>query len=58
MSNETSKPNIYNMQLHTLIPITGLYSVVRVPGGWIYLFNGSSIPLFVPYNDEFDTDAD
>jgi hypothetical protein len=57
--------NIYDLDLHerTLLEQPGHSSeiaVIRVPGGWIYLFEVSSISdkivqfIFIPYSDEFN----
>jgi len=45
---------IYYMDLHDLI-YTELWSILRVPGGWIYYKSGyrSSYHVFVPYSKEF-----
>jgi hypothetical protein len=51
---------IYNMKLHEWTQLKGMYSVLRVPGGWLYTYSymGNNNTVFVPYNDEFDSDAD
>ena len=45
--------NIYQMKLHETLDDLGLYSILRVPGGWIYLDKSSNISVFVPFNNEF-----
>jgi len=61
MSNEKC---IYDLKLHETIVAEG-QAVTRVPGGWIYILLGVDIdkhnsilaqpvPVFVPFNDEFD----
>ena len=49
---KTSK-TIYDLELHETLR-TDLFYVKRVPGGWIYYYDGNTKALiFVPYNDEF-----
>lgn len=47
---------IYAMELHDEIEITPMLDVIRVPGGWIYVFYTAEDDLshiFVPFNNEF-----
>ena len=63
---ECNYPNIYSMELHEVIVITptgksaatSYFSVMRVPGGWIYQVWDEEKQdyireIFVPYHDEF-----
>ncbi len=48
--------DVYNMDLHDEIVITSAhvdneYSVLRVPGGWIY--SSITTSVFVPYDEKF-----
>ena len=47
--------DIYNMKLHEEIGV-GDYTILRVPGGWIYkrIWEGCISIVFVPYSTEFD----
>ena len=51
--------NIYDMNLHERKNIDSHTTVLRVPGGWLYLteFNAlgdyQCVTTFVPYSDEF-----
>lgn len=52
--------NIYSLKLHEYITIKAAFcdfTVIRVPGGWIYvnprLDSGQMNTIFVPFNDEF-----
>ena len=51
--------DIYGLKLHKSLSIEYLKGkhakVVRVPGGWIYIFEAenSESCTFVPYHDEF-----
>lgn len=44
---------IYNLELHELLDIGSIFSVMRVAGGWLYLDKESNITTFVPFNNEF-----
>ena len=46
--------NIYKMKLHD--SIKGTPEIVRVPGGWIYVFQVSAV--FVPFDNEFQGEND
>ena len=54
--------SIYDLELHEPT-IKGVYTIIRVPGGWIYqrtdVVAGGKIPsmVFVPYSDEFNAPA-
>ena len=62
-NKKSSKPNIYQMELHSCLYDKGCLKIIRVPGGWLYFcekndqFHGSGEGLtngiFVPYNDQF-----
>lgn len=41
---------IYDLELHEHIYV-GDNTVIRVAGGWIYIFKSSSV--FVPFDNEF-----
>lgn len=41
---------MYNMMLNEILDL-GDCNILKVPGGWVYIFCNSSV--FVPYNDEF-----
>jgi hypothetical protein len=44
---------LYNMKLHTVLHFNG-FTVVRVPGGWIYIYGyDNDCGVFVPFNNEF-----
>lgn len=51
--------DIYKLKLHECIKITtnnlGLYNIyiTRVPGGWIYKYDGKDVGVFIPFNNEF-----
>lgn len=48
--------DIYAMHLHQTLPVTGVLSVTRVPGGWLYRLTGEQdwlAPVFVPLHNEF-----
>jgi len=53
------KPNsIYDLKLHEEIWLDNFTVVMRVPGGWIYLFRcppneGNDLGVFVPFDNEF-----
>lgn len=50
---------IYKMKLHDEIIILNAYSVLRVPGGWIYTTirgNEYNSPVFVKFDNEFQVD--
>lgn len=42
--------DLYSMKLHETLYYKA-YSIIRVPGGWIYVVEGA--PLFVAFNPEF-----
>jgi hypothetical protein len=44
--------NIYEMKLHEEMNIGLCWSVLRVPGGWIYT-NSASNSKFIPFDNEF-----
>ena len=46
---------IYELELHEVCEAVG-YSVMRVPGGWIYHWYTSDSVVFVPYDGEFKED--
>lgn len=49
------EPDLYTAALHEEVrAIQGVFAL-RVPGGWIYTFNGEDgmSSCFVPYNEEF-----
>jgi len=66
ITKENTKPNIFQMELHSVIYDKGYLQIIRVPGGWIYFcekndqFHGGgeglSNGVFVPYNDQFYTE--
>lgn len=43
--------DIYKLELHERLYIDNSCFMVRVPGGWIYVFDNCKV--FVPYNNEF-----
>lgn len=46
--------NIYNMKLHDEITLASNHlTIIRVPGGWIYVNLYLDISIFVPFNYEF-----
>jgi len=53
------KPNsIYDLKLHEKVNLGSYLSIMRVPGGWIYLFScppgeGNDLGVFVPFDNEF-----
>lgn len=67
VEDENKQPNIYLMKLHDLVIIKQnnidntaetYYSVMRVPGGWIYQMWNDNLgcydkAIFVPFNNEF-----
>jgi hypothetical protein len=46
------KEKLHDMELHEQLTTCGML-ILRVPGGWIYLFPESS--CFVPFSNEFST---
>jgi len=45
---------IYDLELHEIMDVAMSYSVMRVPGGWIYSPIGTSDnAVFVPFDNEF-----
>jgi len=50
--NKISMEDFYKLKLHEHISLTGSIAIMRVPGGWIYYWEGTS--CFVPYSGEFD----
>jgi hypothetical protein len=50
-------PSVYTMGLHQFKHITDGFTVLRVPGGWIYtqyrLDSNIMTSIFVPFNNEF-----
>lgn len=53
--------NIYKMGLHDIADLNSQVQVLRVPGGWIYIMQTSTIgefsACFVPFNNEFQDEA-
>lgn len=56
---------IHDLKLHESLRIHPTLSVVRVPGGWIYLYEHTidssgevNTAVFVPYSKEFTTKRD
>jgi hypothetical protein len=46
--------SIYDLKLHEITDVSNSYSVMRVPGGWIYSAIGSADhTIFVPFDNEF-----
>ncbi len=65
--NELEK-RFYMMKLHEKISLDNKYTVLRVPGGWIY-YNDIETPgeniqhlasafVFVPFNNEFNVNVE
>ena len=58
-NEQNEKPIVnkfYNMELHTykqIIVLDTIYTIIRVPGGWIYSHEKTKVQTFVPYNEEF-----
>jgi hypothetical protein len=52
-SVDKDNPILYTMKLHETVRVNnqGIY-VIRVPGGWLYVYSGNSVQ-FVPFNNEF-----
>lgn len=49
------QPELYKMDMHDIItPTNANFSVVRVPGGWLYAFENYG--KFIPLHPEFDVD--
>lgn len=52
--------NLLNMELHDVLDLDSITSVIRVPGGWIYVietqnegpFPHAMTSSFVPYTNE------
>ena len=44
--------SLYDMELHEEIGVD-IYSVLRVPGGWIYTHDGHGASVFIPKDLEF-----
>lgn len=54
MSKEN--PTIYAMSLHETIHLNNGYTVMRVPGGWLYSHkdpHDNVVETFVPFSNEF-----
>ena len=53
--------NLYKLNLHSVLEVNGLISVLRVPGGWIYItqtmMTGEFSTCFVPFNNEFQNET-
>lgn len=47
-----SKIDIHKLGLHEKVTVDSVFSIMRVPRGWIYIFEYSSV--FVPYSSEYD----
>lgn len=50
--------NIYKLELHEKVRFDYGFEVMRVPGGWVYIFTGNfdgatRDSVFVPFNNEF-----
>jgi len=45
------------MQLHDTLETTGNIHITRVPGGWIYNYLIRNYTVFIPYNNEFNKQA-
>ena len=60
MDEDKLYTNLINMKLHQVIDLNEITSILRVPGGWIYIIethNEGTLPhamtsTFVPYNEE------
>lgn len=54
MDEITLIEELYNMKLHDTID-TGVYDILRVPGGWLYTLFGdkTTTTTFIPFNNEF-----
>jgi hypothetical protein len=54
--NEENK-SIYDLKLHEVLCVKTdddyVTHIVRVPGGWLYLYGFSKSSVFVPFNNEF-----
>lgn len=42
---------IYDLKLHEILTLDD-YSVMRVPGGWIYHYMHADIMCFVPFDND------
>jgi hypothetical protein len=50
----TDRTSIYNLKLHESVEIGNGWTVMRVPGGWIYRnYYHEATCAFVPLNNEF-----
>jgi len=45
---------LYNMKLHDILNFND-FTVIRVPGGWIYIQHCGT--TFVPFNNEFQREG-
>ena len=46
---------LYYLDLHETTGAGNGTTITRVPGGWIYMLGPNSSPVFIPFNDEFET---
>lgn len=57
-----NEKNIYNMELHEQIQLRDSMTILRVPGGWLYLKYLGNVhgqiesSTFVPLNYEFNSE--
>lgn len=43
---------LYSMKLHDILTVSEGLKIIRVPGGWMYIFE-DGLPAFVPFSKEF-----
>lgn len=44
---------LYSLELHQQVYINPEINILRVPGGWIYIYKKYNTNTFVPFNNEF-----
>ena len=54
--------DLYKLMFHQTADISNWINVMRVPGGWIYLFScpvseGTDYGVFVPFDNEYQEQA-
>ena len=57
MSTQNETVEIYKLKLHHYTWINDDIKIIRVPGGWIYMYydNNDTSHTFVPFNNEFSS---
>jgi len=48
----TNEKDVYDLALHEMADIKS-FTVLRVPGGWIYYDKSAEVGVFVPWDNEY-----